>query len=106
MRESYRSWSAVVVHREEREPRCREREEHESIVVAGPLDELLEDGVVNDVGADEVATARLADVAGVEVSGDLVVVVVERGGVLIVGGRDGLRTRRWRRRSRRRWSGC
>lgn len=54
------------------------------IGIAGPLHELPEKRVVNDVGADEIATPGLAYVDWMEVSGD--------GGGVIVGG-DGVDAR-------------
>ena len=41
---------------------------------AGSLDEHAEEGMVDEVGADKVAAARLADVDRVEVSCDFLVV--------------------------------
>ena len=58
------------------------------VIVAGALHELAEDGVVDDVGAHQVAAARLADVDGAEgVSGSIDHVVYVVVGILVIGRR-------------------
>ena len=67
------------------------------VIVRGALHELAEDGVVDDVGAHQVAAARLADVDGAEgfsrsidnVVFAVVGILVVRGRVTSDGGNDG-----------------